>query len=822
MMTQIRSQTGDLRHCFFLLLVACTATAQTLYTDDFRSGTNQWTGELEKGGTVAARGGVLTIDVPAGCTLWFKPELRGAVSIEYEARMVQAGGPNDRVSDLNAFWMATDTRSPGDLFATKRTGQFADYDQLRTYYVGQGGNSNTTTRFRRYIGQAQQRPLLPEDDLKSPLLQANVWQKIRLVAMGSRIQYYAGGKLLFDFNDPNPYTRGHFAFRTTDSHIEIRNFSVRRAAAVETSEDAETIHLDNGLVALTYSKRTGNMTRISRHAGDELRDLASGPDAYYWDCNTEPDEVPAGVNAPNKGYYRMSPPQSIKLVSSADAAEIIASTKHSTWLQFDVDLHFVLHANDSGFYAYAVFHHPAGVPAATLDQTRFVSKTVTDGSLTEFVIGDERIRNIPTAAVEKEVMNATYLLADGTIKTKYQNSSYWADTLVYGEAGPQVGIWSITASPEYHNGGPLKQGQTVHDNVLLRVLQSVHFGAAPVQVAAGEEWRKVYGPVFTYINSGSSVSELWEDAKKRQSAEAAKWPYQWVTEPAYLKQRGALTGQWKLTDRKATQGAWVVLADRATAENPDWTLQSKGYQFWAKTTADGKFAIRNVIPGTYTLYVSGADQPQQYARDGIEIRAGETATVNVDWTPETHGATLWQIGTFDRTAAEFRNGGDARQYEMFRRYPQDFPHDVTFTIGESDPAKDWNYAQWTWFVEKPYWTIRFQQNGLVSGVGTLTLAFASAQPLRGRTTNLQVKINGTLADTIRLPKTGTAGYRGSAQDSAYNVRTVSFDAALLQPGWNEITLGHANGGPFPAGATGSAVGQVMYDALRLEVARTGR
>jgi hypothetical protein len=152
------------------------------------------------------------------------------VVIQYEARMVRAGGPNDRVSDLNAFWMATDARSPGDFFAAKRSGKFADYNQLRAYYVGQGGNSNTTTRFRRYVGDPVLRPLLPEHDLKAPLLEANVWQQVRLAAMGNRIRYYANGKLLFDFDDPAPYTRGRFGFRTTDSHIEIRNFQVRRPA----------------------------------------------------------------------------------------------------------------------------------------------------------------------------------------------------------------------------------------------------------------------------------------------------------------------------------------------------------------------------------------------------------------------------------------------------------------------------------------------------------------------------------------------------------------------------------------------------------------
>ena len=216
--------------CAAALPEAPFTQGRSLFTEEFRDGLARWSAELELPGKVKARSGVLTIDVPAGCTLWFRPELRGAVSIQYEARLVQAGGPNDRVSDLNAFWMATDARSPDDLFATSRSGKFSDYNQLRAYYVGQGGNSNTTTRFRRYIGDAAERPLLPEHDLRNAevLLQPNVWQTVQLVALGKRIQYYRNGRLIFDFLDDAPYTRGRFGFRTTDSHLEVRNFRVYR------------------------------------------------------------------------------------------------------------------------------------------------------------------------------------------------------------------------------------------------------------------------------------------------------------------------------------------------------------------------------------------------------------------------------------------------------------------------------------------------------------------------------------------------------------------------------------------------------------------
>jgi hypothetical protein len=199
-----------------------------LYADDFRAGLSRWTAELEKPGLVRAKDGLLEMDVPAGCTVWFRPELKGPIVIQYEATMIQQGGPNDRVSDLNCFWMARDARTPGRFFAAARSGRFADYNQLVAYYVGQGGNTNSTTRFRRYIGDPELRPLLPEHDLSAPLLEPNTPHRIQLVASGGRVQYSYDGKVIFDFEDSAPYTSGRFGFRTTFSHVAIRNFRVYR------------------------------------------------------------------------------------------------------------------------------------------------------------------------------------------------------------------------------------------------------------------------------------------------------------------------------------------------------------------------------------------------------------------------------------------------------------------------------------------------------------------------------------------------------------------------------------------------------------------
>jgi hypothetical protein len=202
-----------------------------LYSDDFSHGLDQWVVEMEKPGTVTAKSGVLDIDVPAGVTVWFRHELEGPVMITYEATVISAGSPNDRVSDLNSFWMATDPSSPNNFFAHPRSGKFADYNTLRMYYVGLGGNGNTTTRFRRYIGDAVERPLLPQNDraiAQHPKLgiTANRQQTVTLIADGSLIQYWRDGKKIFQMMDPEPYTRGWFGIRTTKDHMQVRNVRV--------------------------------------------------------------------------------------------------------------------------------------------------------------------------------------------------------------------------------------------------------------------------------------------------------------------------------------------------------------------------------------------------------------------------------------------------------------------------------------------------------------------------------------------------------------------------------------------------------------------
>lgn len=206
------------------------ADPSLLFQDDFGSGLSQWHIEAEKPGAISATNGVLDIDVPAGVTVWFKPRLEGPVAIEFDATAVSAGGANDQVSDLNVFWMARNVDGREPVFALVRSGKFEEYNALLTYYVGLGGNRNTTTRFRRYIGDPVLRPLRPGYDLADPpyMLVPNKRQSIRLVANGKVIEYWRDGTRIFYMEDSAPYEKGWFAFRTTYSHLRIERFRVHR------------------------------------------------------------------------------------------------------------------------------------------------------------------------------------------------------------------------------------------------------------------------------------------------------------------------------------------------------------------------------------------------------------------------------------------------------------------------------------------------------------------------------------------------------------------------------------------------------------------
>ena len=182
---------------------------------------------------VSFKGDTCEILSPKGLTLWRKEKIQQGMTVEYDACVADEGKTGDRLSDMNAFWLASDPHAK-DIWtrAAWRSGIFTRCYTLQMYYLGYGGNYNSTTRFRRYNGDeagvddATKRPaILKEYTDKDHLLKANHWYHVKIEStITGRTRFYIDGECIVDYLDPQPLENGWFGFRTTLSRTRITNF----------------------------------------------------------------------------------------------------------------------------------------------------------------------------------------------------------------------------------------------------------------------------------------------------------------------------------------------------------------------------------------------------------------------------------------------------------------------------------------------------------------------------------------------------------------------------------------------------------------------
>jgi len=573
---------------------------------------------------------------------------------------------------------------------------------------------------------------------------------------------------------------------------------------VTLSDQGGSVWLDNGVVGLEIQKDNGYLLSL-HYRGKSL--LA---EAGYLDWQS------GGDNHLHNARFRVV---TNPAANGGNLAEVSVEQKPDLRRSpFAVEQHFLLRRGESGCHCFVVFRHSPDGPAGQLDQSRWVLRL--KDNLFDFINVDEpRRRVMPPSDTPvrilgpKESMMFTAGPFRGEITDKYQWFVDAGDHFVHGWSGTQsqLGAWILQGSNEAQNGGPTKQHNTAHfGRLLFKVLTCGHYGASGIKVAAGEDWSKLYGPWMLYVNFGGSPDALWADAQNMAAKERATWPLPWVRHPLYPlePERGTVKGRIVLQDLQDSSltmnGAWVGLA----APSPDWQQQSKGYQFWVHAAADGTFKIPQVRAGNYTLYAFVRGVLEEFRHDGVTVRAGGTTELgNLSWQAQRHGRMLWQIGTPDRTAKEFRHGDDFRQWGLWQQYPVEFPRDVDFIIGQSRERTDWNYAQvnvqkdgqWTGTT----WKVEFDlPPGPVSGTATLRLALASAQNAK-----LAIRVNGTVIDRY-LTGADNAMIRAGIHGQ-YHLRDIPFNAAGLKPGRNVLTLSQEAGGNMQK--------SVMYDCLRLEL-----
>ena len=178
-----------------------------------------------------------------------------------------------------------------------------------------------------------------------------------------------------------------------------------------------------------------------------------------------------------------------------------------------------------------------------------------------------------------------------SVEHKYSYNAVQYKIPAYGWSSTKehVGIWFINPTIEFLSGGASKQELVCHyhdnanpDPIILDYWRGTHYGGgASCNMAAGEEWSKVIGPIFIYCNSlgdfetpskqdldtleatagnptvppawTNNATALWQDALSQAKKEKAAWPYDWVNGVDYphKDERGTVTGQIVLVDPQA-------------------------------------------------------------------------------------------------------------------------------------------------------------------------------------------------------------------------------------------------------------------------------
>ncbi|KAG9455721.1 hypothetical protein H6P81_000229 [Aristolochia fimbriata] len=481
--------------------------------------------------------------------------------------------------------------------------------------------------------------------------------------------------------------------------VTAGSVQVATAAGVRFRMLGRHVEMDNGIVTVTLLNPEGSVSGIRFNGIDNLMLLnANETDRGYWDLVWINKQEEGGVFHIIEGTeFRVirNDEEQVELSFTRTWNSSLAGTR----VPLNIDKRFVMLRDSPGFYSYAIYDRPRGWPGFRLSQTRLTFKLRPD-KFQFAVVDDTRHKLMPmpedlkfprgTTLAYKEatlLKNPTNPALKGTVDDKYQLSAENKDSSVHGWIcnDPPTGFWLITPSQEFRSGGPLKQELTSHTGpTTLAVFQSSHNAGDPLEpnFQKGEPWKKVYGPVFFYLNRAQRgvgapppYPSLWDDAKRQASQEVGKWPYSFPASPDFQQanQRGAVHGRLLVRDKYLNGGAAVPaasahigLAQPGVAGS--WQTECKGYQFWTRAGSDGSFSIRNVRTGTYNLYafVPGYMGDYRYSASitiipggNISLREGQGDLV---FEPPRNGPTLWEIGIPDRQALEFFVPDPNRQF----------------------------------------------------------------------------------------------------------------------------------------------------------------
>ena len=586
-----------------------------------------------------------------------------------------------------------------------------------------------------------------------------------------------------------------------------------------------TVQSANGDVTLTRSGSNNRACTIRNDLVSVYIDTQGEITSFLLYQNGDGDASHSVQLTTDKGYFsvansggaaRLSVNAFYEKVNTSDMVEVQYVTPVIGGFEWVIG--YVVRRGVAGVYHYV----QANCKADGSDYSELRMGFRGDASLFNYAyVNDDLQDALPTPAdiaSATEVTDATYRLADGSIYTKYDYAAFQKDDYVHGMMGDHVGLWMITPSVEWLNGGPMRQDLTVHATnttpIALRHFHGNHFGGVSVYMNNGQS--KYYGPHLIYANysNASSVatahSEMVADAKQRAVVEQSAWPYNWLRDES-IKKRGTVIGQITLSAEDAayfkTTKLQVILAQPGSKP----MLQGTGYQFWTETDASGNFTINNVREGSYSLYayaLNGA-ATGYYEKADVAVTANATTSVGtLTWTPDKYGDNskiLWKIGEADHLSMG-KLSGEKRQYGLWN----DVPEEVNYTVGSSNLATDWYYAQ----AHNGNWYIKYQLDDIPTNPLRLTVATAGAA-----NASMKVRSNenrstygiglGNQANEVFRPKHDGSVTRSATLAGRDSVAVFYIPVSTLKKGENYLNLNLW-------GISENGAGGIMYDMIKLE------
>ena len=540
-----------------------------------------------------------------------------------------------------------------------------------------------------------------------------------------------------------------------------------------------TTKMNDGTWSITINSQ-GRVSSLQRKGTEFL-----GGQTIYFDYTTANGNQ--GLN-PSKVTVIKNTPEHCEVLYSATTGNTI------------FEQGFIMRKGVSGIYSYVIATGTATSANEPIKEARVCSRL--DGTMLNGYVDYRMNGKIPSnsemvEAEKKEIQDATYELADGSVYTKYNWANYIErDTLhgLYGLSGNYYGLYNIPVSYEWINGGCERQELTVHATskspITIQMLQGEHFGGQAMVLNEGE--KKLYGPFLIYTAYSKNPVQ---SARNQAAKETAAWPYQWFENELYPLERGTVRGHLDVTTGQRNDSVRIVLAQE---KGKDPIAMMHGYQFWTLTDANGDFEIKHVRPGNYNLfaYAKAGEVTDMLEQDDITVVAGDNDMGTITWTPKKYTQMLWMIGQNDRRSSEFHYSDTIRQYGLWELVPQS----LTFTVGQSNEKTDWYYAQ----TKDGNWTVKFNVAERPAGRVYLTASIAGCASEKA---TIDVKLNGTVKTTWKPGYKDASVYRSAVNSGRHYVYTVDFPSTSLSIGTNLLT--------FQASNTGGKNG-FLYDCIKLE------